>query len=253
MLRTRVIPCLLLQNNALVKTVKFKNPSYIGDPLNAIRIYNELEVDELILLSIDATITNKRPPFKLIADVAEECFMPFTYGGGIRNIDDAKELFKLGVEKIALNAATIENPILLKKIADIYGSQAVIAAIDVKNNIWGKPKVFIHSGKTNTGLDPVEHAKKVEELGAGEILLYSIERDGTFVGYDLELIKRVTQAVSLPVIACGGAGTIQHLAEAVKIGGASAVAAGSMMVYQNSNKGVLINFPLRKELNRALN
>ena len=252
MLRPRVIPCLLLQNNALVKTLKFKNPSYIGDPLNAMRIYNELEVDELILLSIDAGINNKRPPFKLIADVAEECFMPFTYGGGIKNIDDAKELFKIGVEKIALNAATIENPKLLNDVAEIYGTQAVIAGIDVKNNIWGKPKVFIRGGKINTGIDPVEHAKKVEELGAGEILLYSIERDGTFMGYDLELIKKLSQAVRIPVIACGGAGTIQHFAQAVKIGGASAVAAGSMMVYQNANKGILINFPLRKELNAVL-
>ncbi|MCH8903680.1 MAG: imidazole glycerol phosphate synthase subunit HisF [Bacteroidetes bacterium] len=252
MLKTRVIPCLLVKSNALVKTVGFKKPTYVGDPLNAIRIYNEKEVDELIVLDITATIENKPPPIKLIEDIAGECFMPFTYGGGIRNMDDVKQIFTLGVEKISINAIAYEKPELLTEISKLYGSQAVIVSIDVKKDFWGKRKVFIRGGKKNTKMDPVDYAKRVEDLGAGEILLYSIERDGTFEGYDIELIKSVTDAVSIPVIVCGGAGKIEDFGTAVREGGASAVAAGSMVVFQGPNRAVLINFPTKDELRNVL-
>lgn len=248
MLKTRVIPCLLLDNNALIKTVKFKNPTYIGDPLNAIRIYNEKEVDELMVLDIFATSKNKRPSFKLIADLAAECFMPLAYGGGIKSLDDAKELFQLGIEKIVLSTASIENPKLITEIAKKYGNQAVVVCIDYKKNFWGKIKIFTNNGEKAIESNPVEHAKIVQDLGAGEILLYSIERDGTFMGYDIEMLKKVTEAVNIPVIACGGAGKLEHFKEAVNEGGASAVAAGSMVVYQGANKAVLINYPAKKEL-----
>lgn len=252
MLRTRVMPCLLLRNRGLVKTVKFKDANYVGDPINTIRIFNEKEVDELVLLDITATIERKRPNFQVISEVASECFMPLTYGGGVRSVEDARMIFSLGVEKVVVNAYAIEKPLFVKECADLFGSQSIIISIDVKKSWMGKYSVHTHGGKTATGLDPVEWAKKMEETGAGEILLTSIDRDGTFEGYDIELIKRVTSAVNIPVIACGGAGKVEDFTAAVKNGGASAVAAGSMVVYQGKNRGVLTNFPARQELEAAL-
>lgn len=246
------MPCLLLRNKGLVKTVKFKNPNYIGDPINTIRIFNEKEVDELILLDITATTENKRPNFQIIMEVASECFMPLTYGGGIRSIEDAKMIFSLGVEKIAINSFAVENPIFIRELASLFGSQSIIASIDAKKTWLGKYVVCTHGGKNTTKHDPVEWTKYIEEIGAGEILLTSIDRDGTYEGYDIELIKQVAAAVNIPVIACGGAGKVEDFTEAVKVGGASAVAAGSMVVYQGKNRGVLINFPVRQELESAL-
>lgn len=242
------MPCLLLRNRGLVKTVKFKNPSYVGDPINTIRIFNEKEVDELILLDITATVENKKPNYDVITEVASECFMPFTYGGGIRCVDDVKKIFSLGVEKVAINSYAVENPSYIKELADIFGSQSIVVSIDVKKTLLGKYVVCTNGGKSHTKHDPVEWAEYMEEMGAGEILINSIDRDGTFEGYDIELIKRVSTAVSIPVIACGGAGKLEDFADAVKIGGASAVAAGSMVVYQGVNRAVLINFPSRREL-----
>ena len=222
MLRTRVMPCLLLQNSKLVKTVKFKNPDYVGDPINAIMIYNEKEVDELIFLDVTATVDAKSPPFKLISEIATECFMPFTYGGGLRSLDDAKKIFKLGVEKIAVNSYAVENPEFITKLAEIHGSQSVVSSIDVKKT-WGGYKVFTKGGTKNTGMDPLEWAKEVENRGAGEILLTSIDRDGVMGGYDLELISRVSKVVRVPVIACGGAGKIEHFRDAVDAGALSLI------------------------------
>jgi len=250
MLRTRVMPCLLLKDSKLVKTIKFKNPEYVGDPINAVMIYNEKEVDELIFLDVTATLEGKRPPFKVISEIATECFMPFTYGGGIKNLEDVKEIFKLGVEKVAINSHAIEHPEFLSEIAKIHGSQSVVVAIDVKKT-WSGYKVFTKSGTKNTGLDPVEWAKEAERRGAGEILLTSIDNDGVMQGYDTELISKVSKAVRVPVIACGGAGRIEHFRTAVDAG-ASAVAAGSMVVYHGAAKGVLINFPARDELTKML-
>jgi len=251
MLRTRVMPCLLLRNSKLVKTVKFKNPRYVGDPVNAVKIYNDKEVDELIFLDITATVEKRAPPFKTISEIATECFMPYTYGGGIGSIEDMKKVFGLGVEKIAINSKAVERPALVKEAATEFGNQSVVVSIDAKRNPNGKYEVFTRSGTNPTGLDPVTHARKMEEMGAGEILLTSIDRDGTWEGYDLKLIRMVAEAVTVPLIACGGAGSVQDFRKAVDAG-ASACAAGSMVVYQAKDRGVLIKFPMQAELRKVL-
>ena len=251
MLKTRVMPCLLLKNSRLVKTIKFKKPNYVGDPINVVKIYNEKEVDELIFLDITATVENRKPPFKIISEIASECFMPFAYGGGINNLEDIKKIFSLGVEKVAINSYAVENPSFIERASDLFGSQSIIVSIDVRKSLFGKYEVYTHSGKNATKLDPVKFAIQAEEMGAGELLLTSIDRDGTMQGYDNNLITEVSDAVSVPVIACGGVGKIEHFAEAVKAG-ASAVAAGSLVVYQGFNRGVLINFPTRDELEMVL-
>jgi imidazole glycerol-phosphate synthase subunit HisF len=251
MLRVRVMPCLLLRGWGLVKTVKFNNPNYVGDPINAVRIYNEKEVDELIFLDITATPESKDPPFQMISEIAGECFMPFTYGGGVRTIEEIRTIFSLGVEKVAINSYGVENPTFIRAAADLFGSQSIIVSIDVKKNLRGKYRVYTHGGRKATNLDPVQLAVQMEQAGAGEILLTSIDRDGTMEGYDIELIRNVSKALNIPLIACGGAGTVEHLAEAVKVGRASAVATGSMVVYQGKNRGVLIKFPTKMELKGA--
>lgn len=252
MLKTRVMPCLLLRNRGLVKTVRFKNPNYVGDPINTIRIFNEKEVDELILLDITATPDKKKPQFRIIEEVASECFMPLTYGGGVRTVEDVKTIFGLGVEKVAVNSYAIEKPSFIRACAELFGSQSIVVSIDVRKNWLGRYTVHANGGRTATEVDPVEWARRAEEAGAGEILLTSINRDGTYEGYDIELLKQVTSSVTVPVIACGGAGSVADFIAAVKVGGASAVAAGSMVVYQKKNMGVLINFPPRLELEEAL-
>jgi cyclase len=253
MLKTRVIPCLLLKNEGLVKTVRFKQPKYVGDPINAVKIFNEKEVDELVFLDITATIENRKPPIKLISEIATECFMPFCYGGGIRSLEDVAELIKLGVEKVAINTHAVENPSLISRVAERFGNQSVVVSIDVKKNLFGKYRVYTHGGRRASKHDPVEFAVRMQELGAGELFLNSIDRDGTMEGYDVDLIKRVSEAVSIPVIACGGAGSLDDFTEAVKRGGASAVSAGSLFVFQNKNRAVLITYPSTKELERRLN
>ena len=252
MLKTRVMPCLLLNDGRLVKTIKFKNPSYVGDPINAIKIYNEKEVDELILVDITATVEHRKPPFDIIEEVASECFMPFTYGGGIRDLDDIKRIFRLGIEKAAINSYAAENPEFIRDAADLFGSQSIVVSIDVKITMFGKYVVFTHNGKKSAKTDPVSYAVKMEKMGAGEILLNSIDKDGTMDGYDITLVKMVAEAVNIPVIALGGAGCVDDITEAVKGGGASAVTAGSLFVYQGKNRAVLINFPTREELETKL-
>jgi imidazole glycerol-phosphate synthase subunit HisF len=252
MLKTRVMPCLLLRNAALVKTIQFKDPGYIGDPINAIRIYNEKEVDELIFLDITATTEGKKPPFKIIENIASECFMPVAYGGGVRDIADVKQIFSLGIEKISLNSYAVENPQFVRQVADTFGAQSVVVSIDAKKKLFGRYEVRTQGGRKGSGLDPVRFAVEMEEMGAGEILLTSIDRDGTMEGYDTELIQQVTSAVGIPVIASGGAGKVEDFGKAVREGGASAVAAGSMVVYYGRNRAVLITFPSRQELENEL-
>ena len=252
MLMTRVMPCLLLKNGALVKTVKFKDPGYIGDPINAIRIFNEKEVDELIFLDITATIEKREPPYKVLSEIASECFMPVTYGGGVRDLETIHRILSLGVEKIAINSYAVENPDFVRAAADKYGSSTIVVSIDVRKKKFDRYEVFIHGGRKDSGLDPVKFAVKMEQMGAGEILLTAIDRDGTQEGYDIELIKSVTSAVGVPVIACGGAGKIDDFRAAVKEGGASACAAGSMVVYFGRNRAVLINFPEHEKLEAIL-
>ena len=251
MLMIRVMPCLLLQNSKLVKTVKFKDPNYIGDPVNAIKIFNEKEVDELIFLDITSTFENKSPPFKIIKQIASECFMPLTYGGGIRSIEDMRTIFSLGVEKIAINSNFHENADLVREAAKIFGNQSIVVSIDAKKKMLGGYETYINGGRIGTRTDPITVAKRAEAAGAGEILLTSIDQDGTMQGYDTDLIRSVASEINVPLIACGGAGKVEDFAYAVKAG-ASAVAAGSMVVYQGRHRGVLINFPSQKELRKVL-
>jgi cyclase len=252
MLRTRIIPCLLLRNESLVKTVRFGKYGYIGDPLNTCRIFNELEVDELAFLDVTASREKREPNFKILQEISNECFMPLSYGGGIRNIATAEKVLSIGFEKIILNTYPFENPEIISELARAFGSQSVIVAIDVRRGAWGRYRVFSLAGTVNRKRDPVDWAKEVERLGAGEILLTAINREGTWQGFDIELTSQVADAVTIPVIAHGGAGSIGHIGEVVKIGNASAVALGSMVVYQAKGLGVLVNFPDRISLERAI-
>ena len=252
MLQTRVIPCLLLEGNSLVKTVNFKNQSYIGDPVNTARIFNELEVDELTLLDISATNKNKKPNFKILAELANECFMPLAYGGGINTFEDAKKIFKIGIEKIIINSAAFTNPAIITKLAEYFGNQAIVASIDVKKNMFGKYQVYSNSGVKKQKVNPVDWAQELEQLGAGEILLTAIHQEGTWNGFDINLLEKISNAVNIPVIANGGASSIEDIGKAVKQGNASAVSLGSMVVYQNKGMGVLVNFPDAKKLRERL-
>ncbi|OGP57834.1 MAG: imidazole glycerol phosphate synthase subunit HisF [Deltaproteobacteria bacterium RBG_13_52_11b] len=248
MFRPRVMPCLLLKDKGLVKTVKFKDPNYLGDPINAVWIYNKNEADELIFLDITATKEKRTPPIELIHKISDESFMPVAVGGGIRDIDTISRLLQAGVEKAVINTFAAENPSFIAQASREFGSQSIVAAIDVKTNGKGNYEVFTHAGTKKTGLDPVAHARNMELHGAGEIFINSIDRDGTMQGYDLALIRKVTDAVTVPVIASGGAGSLQDIARAIREGHANAAAAGSLFVYHGKRRAVLINFPNRREL-----
>ncbi len=248
----RVIPVLLLRNRGLVKSVRFKNHKYVGDPINAVRIFNDKEVDELIFLDITATVENRKPPIKLLSEIANECFMPLCYGGGIKSIEDIKGVINIGIEKIAINSHAVEQPSFIKKASGLFGSSTIVVSIDVKKNSWDKYEVISNCGTKNTNIDPVSFAVQMEQFGAGEILLNSIDRDGTMEGYDINLIKNITDAVSIPVVASGGARGVHDFADAIKKGGASAVAAGSLFVFYGIHRAVLINFPTQQELKNVL-
>lgn len=250
MLRTRVIPVLLLAGRRLVKTVKFKNRIYVGDPINTVKLFNDKEVDELVIVDIDATVGDKEPDYEYIERLAGQCFMPLAYGGGIRSAEQARRLLAIGVEKVIVNTAAVVDPNLISSIAQDAGSQSVVVCIDVKKNWLGKYEVKTAGGTQGAGLDPVAFAVEAVQRGAGEVIVNSIERDGTQSGYDLELIARVASAVNVPVIACGGAHTLGDFSAAVQRG-ASAVAAGSMFVFHGPHRAVLINFPKASELEKA--
>jgi len=252
MLRTRIIPALLLRNESLVKTVRFGKFTYVGDPVNTVRIFNELEVDELLFLDITASRENRSPNLKMLSDIANECFMPLGYGGGIRNLDHAEQVFAIGFEKVAINTYANERLEVICEIAALYGSQAVIASIDVKAGLFGNQTVRTLGGRRDTKRDPVEWAQEVERAGAGEILLTSVDREGTWDGFDYELVERVAGSVSIPVIAHGGAGCVEDIGKVVKQAGASAVALGSMVVFQKKGMGVLVNFPDHIQLEGVL-
>jgi cyclase len=246
--RPRLIPCLLLKNRGLVKTIKFSNPRYLGDPINTVKIFNGKGVDELCILDITATTEKRGPDFEYLKDIASEAFMPLSYGGGITDLDQIEKLFYIGYEKVIINSAFVVNPELIRDAAKTAGSQSIVVSIDVKNELFGKRSCFIADGTNKVKLDPVTLAKKAEELGAGEILLNSITYDGTMQGYDLELVKDVANAVSIPVIACGGARDISDFKKVLKEGGAHAAAAGSLFVYYGAQKAVLITAPEEKDL-----
>jgi cyclase len=239
---------LLLKNQGLVKTVQFKNPVYLGDPINIVKIFNDKEVDELIFLDITATVEKRKPPFKLLSEIASECFMPLGYGGGIRSLEDIREILGLGVEKVAINSYAVESPAFIQKAADLFGSQSVVVSIDVKKNLLGKYEVRTHSGTKNVKLDPVAFAQEVEKRGAGELMVNSIDRDGTMNGYEIDLLRKIAESVKIPVIASGGAGKVSDFSKAVKIGKVSAVAAGAMFVFHGPHRAVLINVPTPDEL-----
>lgn len=251
MRKTRVIPVLLLKGNGLVKTVKFTKPAYLGDPVNIVRIFNEKEVDEIALVDITATAEKRKPRFDLIGQIASECFMPLSYGGGVRDVEDIRRLLALGIEKVCVNTHAAEQPSFVKAAAQEFGSQSIVASIDVRKSLFGRYEVYAASGSRSTRRDPVDFARQMEEMGAGEILLNSIDLDGTMQGYDIELISRVSSAVGVPVVACGGAATSADFRAAVERGGASAVAAGSMFVYQGRHRAVLISYPDEHELAAA--
>lgn len=248
MFRPRILPCLLLKGKGLVKTIRFDNPTYLGDPINAVKIFNEKESDELIFLDITATKEKRSISLDLVKNIGDECYMPFAVGGGINSIQTIKQIFSAGAEKVVLNSHAIYNPDFVREAANIFGSQSIVVSIDAKKKLFGKYEVFTHAGLKGTKKDPVEVAKLMELKGAGEIMINSITQDGSQQGLDLELIKQVTGSVKIPVIACGGAGSLQHVAAAIFEGNASAVAAGSLFVFHGPRRAVLINYPTKGEL-----
>lgn len=228
MFKVRIIPTLLFKDLGLVKGVGFHNWRRVGSVMQAIKVYNMREVDELVFLDVEATRANRPPDFQLIDELADDCFMPLAVGGGVQTIDQVRRLLRVGADKVVLNTAAIQTPHLIREVATKFGSQCVVVSIDARTAGEGRYEVYTHSGGCSTGLDPMDHAKRAEELGAGEILITSIERDGTMAGYDLELTRRVSQTVSVPVIASGGCGSYEHMAAAIRIGGASAISAASI-------------------------
>ena len=248
MLRTRVIPSLQLVDQSLVKARRFTHIDYIGDPRNTVAIFNDLEADELLFLDIRASVERRKPNYAILAEIASHCFMPLSYGGGISSVEEVRRILAIGFEKVVVNSAAHENPALLTAIAEAFGSQCLIASIDVRKSMLGRYEVCTMSGTKRTRLEPVEYARKLEKAGAGEILLTSIDREGTWNGYDRRVVSEVNSAVSVPVIACGGAASLKDMSELVAETNVAAVAAGSLFVYQKKDLGVLINYPSRREL-----
>jgi cyclase len=247
----RVIPTLSLADEQFVKTIRFDDPRYVGDPVNVIDLFNRFEVDEIVLLEIRATVEGRHPPFALLEELAAECWVPLTYGGAVRSVDDARTILGLGIEKVILGTAAADDPILISGVAETFGSQAVVVAVDARARPPGGWDVVVESGRRVVGRDPADYARTAAGLGAGEVLVTAVERDGTMVGYDVGLVRTVVDAVDVPVIACGGAGSRSHLVEPIRAG-ASAVAAGSLFVFRGPGGGVLINFPERRQLEGLL-
>ena len=244
MLRPRLIPCLLVQNGGLVKTVNFSNPKYVGDPINAVRIFNEKEVDELIVLDIDATIKRDEPDYQLISHLASECRMPLCYGGGVQTVTQIEKIISLGVEKVAISSAVIENVKLIPNAATRVGSQSLVVVIDVrKTGLLRRHEVVTHNGSRRTGLNPVVFASYMAQLGAGEIVINSVDRDGEMKGYDLDLVENVRKQINLPLTVLGGAGSLEDLRELVERFGLIGAAAGSLFVFKGKYRAVLINYP----------
>jgi cyclase len=243
MLRPRIVVSLLIKDNGLVKTTRFKEPRYLGDPMNAVRIFNEKEVDELAVFDISATTNNKGPNFKLIENLAEECRMPLCYGGGITKVEEAQRIFSSGVEKIALSYGAIHNPSLVSDISNKVGAQSVVVVLDVKKKLFGGYDVFTHNGKKSVGKNPFDLIKYFQELGAGEIVINNIDEDGMMKGYDLSLVEKSRNATTLPLTSLGGAGTLDDIGILINKFGIIGAAAGSLFVYKGKLKGVLINYP----------
>jgi len=244
----RIIPCLLLAEGGLHKTRRFAKTRYVGDPINAVRMFNEKEVDEIIVLRTDLQSSGGGPRFAEIADLASECFMPLAYGGGVRSLEEMDTLFRIGVEKVVLNTAALEDPELVRAAAMRFGSQAVVVACNAKRRTFGGCRVYAHRTGRTRSETPADFCRRMQALGAGEILLNAVDRDGLQTGYDLPLLREVTAALEIPVIACGGAGQLEDLRRAIREGGAAAAAAGSLFVFQGRHRAVLITYPTRDEL-----
>jgi cyclase len=247
MLRPRIIPCLLIHDNGLVKTKGFKDPKYVGDPINAVKIFNEKEVDELIVLDIDASIKNCEPNFKMIAKLAAECRMPLCYGGGIRNVEQAKNISRLGIEKVAISSIAVENPILISHIAAEIGSQSVTVVLDVKADLFGTYNVWTHNGTRNSGRSLFKVIEEVENFGAGEIVINSIDFDGEMKGYDIDLAKKVRKATNLSLTILGGAGSLDNFRDLIEACGVVGAAAGSFFVFKGLYRAVLISYPSKEQ------
>lgn len=254
MLYPRIIPCLLVHNKGLVKTVKFKYPKYVGDPINAVKIFNEKEVDELIVVDIDASAQKSEPDYKMIENLAVECRMPLCYGGGIKSVEQAQRIFNLGVEKIAISSVAIENPEIVKTMAERVGNQSVVVVLDVrKRALSSKYEIWTYNATKNTGLNPVEFAQKMEKLGAGEIVLNSIDLDGVMKGYDLNLIQRIREVIHIPMTVLGGAGSLEDIGSVIKQHGVIGTAAGSFFVFKGKYRAVLISYPDKAEKEALIN
>lgn len=248
MLHPRIIPCLLVQSKGLVKTVKFKDPKYVGDPINAVKIFNEKEVDELIVLDIDVTRENREPDYDMIENLAIECRMPFCYGGGIKTVEQAKRIFSLGVEKIAISSVAIENPDVVSDMASQVGTQSVVVVLDIKKKLFGgKYEIYIDNGKRATNLDPFDYVVKMQNLGAGEIVINSIDQDGSMSGFDLNLIEQIRDRIDIPITVLGGAGSMSNIGKVIQAHGNIGVAAGSLFVFKGKYRAVLINYPSNAE------
>lgn len=253
MFRPRIIPVLLLKGQGLVKTIQFGKTTYIGDPINAVRIFNDLQVDELVFVDITATKEGREVSVDLVRQLGDEAYMPFAVGGGIRSLQTISELLRAGAEKVILNTAAAKDANLIREAAASFGAQSIVASVDVKKNFFGKYQVYTTSGTQKLTKDLIEYVQSLAAAGAGEIMLNSIEHDGMMNGYDIELIKKVSLAVDIPVVACGGASGLSDLKKAYIEGGASAVAAGSIFVYHGPRKAVLINYPTQKEIIKTFN
>lgn len=248
MFRPRIIPVLLLQGNALVKSKGFKDFRYIGDPINAVKVFNDLKADELVFLDIEATKEKRTISTELVSQVGEEANMPFAVGGGIKNLDEIQNIIAKGAEKVIINTCAVENPKFIREASDNFGSSTIVVCIDVKKKFFSGEVVWRNSGSKSSKYSPKDFAKIIEENGAGEIIIQSIDKDGTMSGYDLDLVKEISTAVAIPVVALGGAGNLEHMIEAYKKGFASALAAGSLFVFQGPDKGVLINYVEKSDL-----
>lgn len=243
----RIIPVLLIQNGGLIKTVKFKKPTYIGDPINAVKIFNDKCADELILLDINATKENYLPNYKVINEIVSEAFMPIGYGGGIKDLHTIQQLLKVGVEKVILNYSAYSNREFLKTAVKEFGGSTIVVSMDTKKDIWGRKRIFVKNGSVNTKMDPFLYAKELELLGVGEVFINSIDQDGTFQGYDIELIREISKELAIPVVACGGASSLSDFKKVLEAG-AMGAAGGSIFVYQGPHKAVLITYPDDKQL-----
>lgn len=248
MLRSRIIPCLLVHNKGLVKTVGFKDPKYVGDPINAVKIFNEKEVDELIVLDIDASVEGRGPDFTLIKNLAVECRMPFCYGGGVTTVSQAQKIINLGAEKVALSSAAIKDITLLSKIGAVVGIQSVVVVLDVKKKgLFGGYEIYIHNGKKATGIKLKDFLSKLNKIGVGEIVINSIDKDGKMEGFDLSLIEVVREATEVPITILGGAGSLEDIRNVISKYKIIGVSAGSLFVFRGKYKAVLINYPGKQE------